>query len=140
MNNMTILGIGDVARQAGISASAIRYYESIGLLAPAPRQGGKRRYHRTILDRLKVIEIAKSLDFSLKEIKVLVDGISEGNTIDTAWRTLARNKLQAIETRILHAQRIKHLLTLGLSCDCNAPANCVLSAPSVDVPDIQRGE
>ena len=39
------LTISEVARQAGIRASAIRYYESVGLLPPPQRVSGQRRYH-----------------------------------------------------------------------------------------------
>src|SRR5205823_4640014 len=41
---MSSLSIGEVARLSGKAASAIRYYEAVGLLDPAERVGGRRRY------------------------------------------------------------------------------------------------
>jgi MerR family transcriptional regulator, redox-sensitive transcriptional activator SoxR len=52
---MAQLAISEVAQQVGLQASAIRYYEQIGLLPPAQRMSGQRRYDTTVLYRLAII-------------------------------------------------------------------------------------
>ena len=66
------LTIGEVARRAGLKTSAIRYYESVGLLPEAPRESGQRRYGDDTLRRLQVIDVAKRAGFSLDEARVLL--------------------------------------------------------------------
>ena len=53
------LTIGDLARQAGVRTSALRYYESVGLLAPPTRVNGRRVYDASAIDVLKLIRLAK---------------------------------------------------------------------------------
>src|ERR1700747_1054410 len=65
------LTIGEGARQAGVAATPLRYYEQIGL-GPAPaRLGGQRRYDDSVLARLEVIRLCKSAGFALDEIEAL---------------------------------------------------------------------
>jgi MerR family redox-sensitive transcriptional activator SoxR len=67
MTNMTI---GEVARRAGLQASAIRYYEKIGLLPKTQRIGGQRRYETGVLNYLEVIDVAKRAGFRMDEISI----------------------------------------------------------------------
>ena len=68
MNDAT-LTIGQVASRAGLNVSAIRYYEREGLLPPAPRVSGQRRYAEQTLTRLGVIDVAKPAGFTLDDIR-----------------------------------------------------------------------
>src|SRR5205085_10290790 len=68
---MDELTISQVARQAGVRPSTIRYYESIDVLPPARRLNGRRRYDPAILDRLAFIQITQQLGFTLSEIQLL---------------------------------------------------------------------
>jgi len=66
--------IGDLAERAGVSHRTIHYYERIGLLAPAERQGtGYRYYDDTSLKRLEKIAALKRLGLSLEEIGEVID-------------------------------------------------------------------
>ncbi len=65
------LTIGEVARQAGVAATTLRYYEQIGLVPPPGRLGGQRRYDDSVLARLEVIRLCKSAGFALEEIQLL---------------------------------------------------------------------
>jgi DNA-binding transcriptional MerR regulator len=70
--------IGEVAARSGFSASALRYYEGIGLVAPATRtEAGYRIYDDHIVARLAFINRAKQLGCSLEEITDLA-GIWDG--------------------------------------------------------------
>lgn len=66
--------IGELARKSGIAASAIRFYEEQGLLAPVSRTpSGYRQYASNAPDRLKLIQGAKRLGFSLEVIRDMLD-------------------------------------------------------------------
>ena len=56
---MEVQSIGEIARQSGVPASTIRYYEELELLPPARRVSGQRRYDDTILQQLNLIQLAK---------------------------------------------------------------------------------
>jgi len=65
--------VGELADRSGISASTLRYYEKLGLLRPASRNAsGYREYTKETLDQLKLIQRAKELGFSLREIRALL--------------------------------------------------------------------
>ena len=69
--------IGELAARAGLSTSAIRYYEKIGLLAAPMRVGRQRRYSDESLHRALLIRFARDMGFSLSEIKVFLNGLRE---------------------------------------------------------------
>src|SRR5215469_11591889 len=66
--------IGDVAQQADVTPRTIRYYESIGLLPPATREGhGQHQYTEETVARLRRIDKLKALGLSLEEISEVID-------------------------------------------------------------------
>lgn len=127
---MKDLSIGEVAARAGVKASAIRFYESIDLLPAPPRRGGRRQYDETILDRLRIIEMAKCFDFTLDEIKLFFEGVSERSRPSEVWRAFANTKLKTIEEQIASAQHLHRVLTMGLTCKCLKLSDCALPAGS----------
>src|SRR5438874_10466839 len=100
------LAISDVARVFGLRTSAIRYYEQIGILPPAMRKNGRRRYEESALFRLAVIQRARQTDFTLEEIRELFFGFRPGTRPPIRWRALSRRKLAELE------ERMKHLKTM----------------------------
>ena len=80
-----MLTIGQVASRAGLRPSAIRYYEAQGLLPRTSREGGKRIYHASIIERLAVIELAKMAGFDLGEIRAILSSLGEGEPAPD-WR------------------------------------------------------
>src|SRR5947209_18450323 len=115
---MKELTIGEVAGHASINASAIRYYESAGLL-PAPRRsGGQRRYQPSILQRLGLIQFAQQAGFTVAEIRTLFEGFEESTPASERWRILATEKLHEVDELIARAERMKLLLSKALACGC----------------------
>src|SRR5919112_5297790 len=108
------MGIGEVARKAGVKPSALRYYEGIGLLPQPVRTSGQRRYDgevlREVLDRLAVVRVAQQAGFTINEIGVLLNGFSEYTPPSERWRVLAREKLPEIEALVERALGMKQLL------------------------------
>lgn len=66
---MDDLTIGEVARRAGLRPSALRYYESVGILSPPQRVSGQRRYDATALQRIALIQLAQRAGFTIAEIR-----------------------------------------------------------------------
>jgi len=87
------LTIGEVARRAGVSPSAIRYYESVGLVEPERRSGGRRLYGELAVERLALISFAKEMGFSLDEVRQLLAGFPEETSAGARWVELATSKL-----------------------------------------------
>ncbi|MCM2310273.1 MAG: helix-turn-helix domain-containing protein [Steroidobacteraceae bacterium] len=65
---MRYLDITAVAKQSGVSASALRYYEDRGLIASVGRRGLKRLFDAAVLERLALISLGQAAGFSLDEI------------------------------------------------------------------------
>jgi len=117
-----IMTIGEVARQSGLRASAIRFYEKAGVLPKPVRSGGQRRYDRTILERLVVLERAKNCGFSLAEARRLFHGFPDGTPPSERWRTLARKKIAELDALARQVAAMKKMLEE--TCDCRDLQEC----------------
>ena len=129
------LTIGQVARRAGLHTSAIRYYESIGLVAPPRRVSGQRRYDEPVVERLAAIRTARALGFSLAEIAALLDGFSDSTPPSARWGALAARKLPEIETQITLLTRMKGYLEAGSSCECPRIEVCLADKQQSQMAD-----
>ena len=105
--------IGELARAASVSASAIRFYEQEGLLAAAHRTGGKRVFDEATVSQLMFIQVAKHAGFSLKEIRQLIRGFA-GNR----WRQLAERKLTELDEASRKIRLMQTLLRRLVDCGC----------------------
>ncbi len=71
--------VSELSRRAGIAASAVRYYESIGLLPqPTRSESGYRTYDEADLCRVRVLTALRSLGLELPEAARLADLCSSG--------------------------------------------------------------
>ncbi len=122
---MKELTIGIVAQQIGIRPSALRYYESIGLLPFARRVNGHRRYDPSIVPLIKVIQLAQQAGFTVAEIQILLHGFAPDTSAADRWRPLATQKLQEINELIVRAQQMKSLLETLLHCGCLHLEDCI---------------
>jgi DNA-binding transcriptional MerR regulator len=117
------LAIGELARRAATAPSALRYYERIGLLPPAERAGGKRRYPPSSAERVALVRLYQDAGFTLKEIHQL---LAAGSRRRASWTPLAEHKIAELDARIAEAQRAKDLLEHALNC----PHHDLLSCPN----------
>ena len=120
----TLLTIGEVARRAGVRASAIRYYEEAGLLEEPERVGGKRRYDEEALRRLALIGGAKRAGFTLGEIRTLLHGFPAGTRAAQRWQALASKKLDEVDEAIAQLRQTRGLLEEALRCECASLDEC----------------
>jgi MerR family redox-sensitive transcriptional activator SoxR len=132
-----MMRIGDVARRAGVRTSLVRYYEEVGLLPPAQRVSGQRRYDESVLRRLGVIDVAQRAGFTLEEIRDLLE--AGADPLSERLRRLADQKLPAIEALIDRAERVRAWLDNARGCDCASIDDCGLFDPDV-LPSRHTGD
>lgn len=137
---MTELTISEVARQAGIRASAIRYYESVGLLPPPPRVSGQRRYHADILRRLAFIQAAQAVGCTVAEMQTLLHELDGNVPLSTRWQSLAQRKLAEVDALILRAQSMKQTLSNALHCSCPDLEQCMDCVLKIHSEAISSGD
>jgi len=121
---MSDMPIGALARVSGLAPSAIRYYESQGLLPKPGRRGGQRRYGAQDLGRLRIIQLARSAGFTIAETRTFLTGFSTTVTPAARWRTLAERKLAEINEQMERCARMKELLESSFHCGCPAVTDC----------------
>jgi len=109
--------IGQAAQRCGVRTSAIRYYESIGLLKPA-RMQGRRQFGEDALARLELIAAAKRASFSLLEIRGILAG-SRPN-----WRDAASRRLVELDELITRAKRQRAAVGRLVECRCDTISEC----------------
>jgi len=124
------LTISAVARRAGVRPSAIRYYESMGLVPAPPRVNGRRRYGLDVLPRLALIAAAQQMGFTIAEIKTLLHGFAPETPAAARWHALAEHKLPEVEALIARAHAMKRLIEESLRCGCLSLEECALSLRS----------
>jgi MerR family transcriptional regulator, redox-sensitive transcriptional activator SoxR len=121
---MAPLTISQVARQFEVRASALRYYEQIGILPLASRVRGRRRYDDSVLRRLAVIQRARQCGFSLKEIEQLFSGFKPGASASQRWQQLSQRKLAELEASMERIKLMQSLLRRMNNCRCDALDEC----------------
>jgi MerR family transcriptional regulator, redox-sensitive transcriptional activator SoxR len=117
--------IGELAARANLNASAIRYYEKCGLLAPPQRVGGQRRYPSEALYRVLLIHFATEMGFTLGEIKLFLSGLRDNTPVGPRWKKLATRKLMEVDRNIARSLQLKSLLQGLLRCHCVSLQFCV---------------
>lgn len=120
-----LLSIGVIAQRTGLRVSAIRYYESVGLLEPPRRISGRRVYDRSVFELIAQVRFAKEAGFTIAEIRELVSGFESATPASERLQALARRKLADVVDRIERAQRMKALLERLLRCHCETLGQCV---------------
>jgi MerR family transcriptional regulator, redox-sensitive transcriptional activator SoxR len=122
---MPQLRISEVAQQVGLHASAIRYYERIGLLPTAQRMSGQRRYAITAFYRLAIIQWARQLGFTLDEIRRLFFGFRNVTRASERWQTLSRKKLAELDDLMDGIKKVRRLLIKMMrDCRCETLEQC----------------
>jgi len=118
------LAISDVARVFGLRTSAIRYYEQIGILPPAMRKNGQRRYNNSVLFRLAVVQRARETGFTLEEIRELFFGFPPGTRPPKRWQQLSQRKIAELRNRMKRLKTMETLLKRLENCRCDALDEC----------------
>ena len=123
-NRKAELTIGEVATRAGVRASAVRYYESAGLLPTPRRVSGRRVYEPAVLDRLAAIRLARRAGFTIGEVQALVGDGSEDTSPRARWGPLAQRKLGAIRRAMQDLERQRRVVERVAVCECATLEEC----------------
>lgn len=116
---MSSITIGKVAKAAGIGVETVRFYERQGLIPEPPRSGsGYRLYSGDTIRRLRFVKRAKTLGFTLSEIRELLSlSVTPGAGCSDV-RDQARAKIEDIEDRVTQLLAMKMALE-GLVDQCS---------------------
>ena len=104
-----MMTVNEVSKLTGVSVRTLHYYDEIGLLTPAvTTEAGYRLYDDTNLERLQQILLFKELEFSLKDIKKMIDspGFDRRKALSEQIELLTLKK-EHFENLISYAQQIK---------------------------------
>ena len=128
---MALISIGVVARRTGIRASALRFYEELGVLPAPTRMRGRRYYDPEAIQRIGVLRFAQQAGFTLEEIKTLFHGFGPETPLSERWHSLARAKLAELDLLAKGIQRMRRALAVGLKCGCVRIEDCALSPADI---------
>ncbi|GAB1823999.1 MerR family transcriptional regulator [Herbidospora sp. RD11066] len=106
------LTVGDLARASGVAPSAVRFYETHGLLVAHRTSGNQRRFEEADVCRTKVIRVAQRVGMSVAEIRRALDDLPPEPSPDD-WQRLAENLVAEARRRIDHLQRVLGEITGG---------------------------
>jgi DNA-binding transcriptional MerR regulator len=121
--------IGLLAEQLGVRTSAIRHYETVGVLAPAKRLAGRRDYGAEALNTLRLLQSLQRAGFTLAEASQVLPLVVEGRDASKRWQEKARSKLAELDARIELLTSARSALASAIDCACSGKSeNCVLVA------------
>jgi MerR family transcriptional regulator, redox-sensitive transcriptional activator SoxR len=125
-----LLTIGEVAERSGVAPSALRYYETQGLIASTRTTGNQGRYERSTLRRVAFVRSAQRVGLSLEEISEALRTLPGGRTPTTAdWSRLSAGWRGRINTQIERLERLRDRLDSCIGCGCLSLNRCSLSNP-----------
>lgn len=121
------LGIGEIAARTGLAVSAIRHYESEGLVTPARTAGGTRQFSRSDIRRLSFVRIAQGLGFSIAEIRAALAGLPDRRTpTKSDWARLSAGFRAELDARIARMVALRDRLDSCIGCGCLSLDVCAL--------------
>jgi MerR family transcriptional regulator, redox-sensitive transcriptional activator SoxR len=135
MNELTI---GEVARRTGVRASALRFYESEGVLPKPLREGRHRRYDPRAVRMVEVLRFAQDAGFSLQEIKTLFQGFGSRVPLSRAWEALATEKLKQLDELQRRVEGMRSAIKVGLRCGCIRLEDCMLPGRDRSIAPAKR--
>jgi MerR family transcriptional regulator, redox-sensitive transcriptional activator SoxR len=134
MVDMSELTIGEVSDRSGFASSAIRYYETRGLVRSRRTTGNQRRYARAELRRLAFIRTAQRVGLSLEEIEAAMATLPSSRTPTKAdWARLSRSWRPRLDAQIRQLERLRDTLDSCIGCGCLSLRRCALSNPGDQV-------
>lgn len=130
MNADNSISIGYLALRTGMAVTAVRFYETRGLLSPSRNSSGQRRFHRADIRRLSFVRIAQQLGLSIDEIVSELSKLPQGRAPTAAdWRGIASSIRALLDARITLLARTRDLLDGCIGCGCLSLKHCALYNP-----------
>jgi MerR family transcriptional regulator, redox-sensitive transcriptional activator SoxR len=125
------LTIGQLSARSGVATSALRFYESVGLIRAQRTVGNQRRYPRVELRRVAFVRAAQQVGLSLDEIRDALSGLPRERTPTKAdWERLSRSWRTRLDEQIAGLEALRDRLTSCIGCGCLSFKACALYNPS----------
>ncbi len=125
-----LIPIGELAVRSGVATSAIRFYESEGLVRSQRSSGNHRLYPRHALRRIAFIRVAQRVGLTLEEIADALSLLPPDRAPTKAeWARLSRSWRHGLDERIDDLQQLRDDLTSCIGCGCLSLGSCKLSNP-----------
>jgi MerR family redox-sensitive transcriptional activator SoxR len=126
----SFLSIGELAHRSGVAASALRYYETLGLIRAERTSGGQRRYARSTLRRVAFVRAAQRVGLSLDEARDAMSALPADRAPDaTEWSHVARAWQRRIDDEIAQLRTLRQNLTGCIGCGCLSLRTCRIYNP-----------
>ncbi|WP_435109738.1 redox-sensitive transcriptional activator SoxR [Nocardiopsis synnemataformans] len=124
------LTVGQVAERAGVTVSALHFYERQGLIHSRRTAGNQRRYRRDTLRRVSFIRISQRVGMPLARIRQALDTLPDNRTpTRDDWARLSQQWRTELDARISQLIRLRDDLTNCIGCGCLSLDTCTLSNP-----------
>ena len=134
------LTIGELARRSGVATSALRFYEAQGLLTASRTSGNQRRYARSVLRRLALIQAGRAAGIPLERIRAALGTLPSGRTPTRRdWERLSRAWRDDLERQIATLSAIRDRLTTCIGCGCLSIDACGLLNPGDEAGELGPG-
>jgi MerR family redox-sensitive transcriptional activator SoxR len=135
-----VLTIGEMADRTGVATSALRFYESIGLIASERSAGNQRRFQRSVVRRVAVIKAAQRAGISLESIGEALGGLPTGRAPNRRdWERLSRSWESELDSRIARLMKIRDDLSSCIGCGCLSIDSCALFNPGDELVETLGG-
>jgi len=135
-----LLTVGEMSRRTGVAASALRFYEDLGLIAAERTAGNQRRYARHMLRRVSLITVAKRLGIPLADVQATFDDVPLDRPPSHAdWQRASRRWKRLLEERRRSIERLERELTGCIGCGCLSMKACGLLNPDDALADRGAG-
>ena len=137
---MSTLTIGELAQRAGVATSAIRFYETRGLVDSQRTTGNQRRYAKSTLRRVAFIRTAQRVGLTLEEIGEALATLPDGRTPTKAdWSRLSQTWRPRLDAQIRRIELLRDRLDGCIGCGCLSLRSCALSNPADDLAELGPG-
>jgi MerR family redox-sensitive transcriptional activator SoxR len=125
------LTIGELAERAGVATSALRFYESKGLIASERTDGNQRRYTRATLRRVALVRAAQAVGLSLQEAAEALETLPHDRKPNKSdWQRLSRSWRRHLDEQIADLSALRDELTDCIGCGCLSLRSCAIFNPS----------
>ncbi|QUS55568.1 redox-sensitive transcriptional activator SoxR [Pseudovibrio brasiliensis] len=127
MKHSDVMTIGELAERSGLTTSAIRFYETKGIVTASRNAGGQRRFMRADIRRLSFALVAQEFGFTIKEISEQLGTLPPGRAPNKAeWKRLSQQFKMHLDDRITRMERLRSQLEGCMGCGCLSLDKCEL--------------
>ena len=128
---MELLTIGELADRSGVATSALRFYETKGLIESERTAGNQRRYPRAALRRVSLVRAAQEVGLSLGEVAEAMETLPHDRTpTKSDWEKLSRSWRKRLDRQIAELQALRNDLTDCIGCGCLSLKSCAIFNPA----------